>query len=251
MTAEVLIAALALPPQARVNQRIPKTLLQEHGASTAADRKLIQEAVEEATWVAALKPGTVGVPAYRDDVREYLEIAIVSLSLRSATGLPRLAAIVHRAVPYPVVLAASHAAHVALSLAHKRRSQADSGRWVVDDVLTTDPFGDPTSTVDAAFLNSLALAKQPRTDLNATYQGWASCAIALAAARLTGVYDDSSSPATLEARRKALDELQRLERERTTLRARAVKERQIARRVELNLELRRLDARRTELLTTL
>jgi len=251
MTADALIEALALPPQAGVNQRIPKKLLQEHGASTAADRKLIQEAVEEASWVAALKPGTVGVPVYRDDVREYLEIAIVSLSLRSDTKLTRIAAMAHRAIPYPVVLVTSHAGRVALSLAHKRHSQAGSGRWVVDDVLTTDPFGDSCSAVETAFLDSLALAKQPRTDLYATYQGWASCVIALAAARITGAYDDSRSPATLEARRKILDEFQRLERETATLRARAMKERQIGRRVELNLELRRLDARRTELLTTL
>jgi hypothetical protein len=58
-----------------VNQRVPKKLLLENGAPTAADKRLINEGIEELLWLAALKPTTIGVPEYRDEVREYLEIA--------------------------------------------------------------------------------------------------------------------------------------------------------------------------------
>ena len=51
-----LIAAFDLPAAALVNQRVPKKLLVENGAPTTADRKLIQDGIEEITWVAALKP---------------------------------------------------------------------------------------------------------------------------------------------------------------------------------------------------
>ncbi|MBK6845892.1 MAG: DUF4391 domain-containing protein [Gemmatimonadetes bacterium] len=37
-----VIAALALPAESRVDQRIPKKLFLENGAPTAADRKRIQ-----------------------------------------------------------------------------------------------------------------------------------------------------------------------------------------------------------------
>ena len=45
---------------------------------------------DEATWIAALKPTTTGVPEYRDDVREYLEIVVLRLTLRAdrSPGLP-------------------------------------------------------------------------------------------------------------------------------------------------------------------
>ena len=66
-----------------MDRRVPKTLLLEHGAPTAADKRRINEGIERAAWVAALKPATIGVAAYRDDVREYLEIAVLHLELRA------------------------------------------------------------------------------------------------------------------------------------------------------------------------
>ena len=73
MTTAEFIEALDLPAASRVDRRVPKTLLIEHGAPTPADRRHINERIDELQWVAALKPTTIGVPEYRDEVREYLE----------------------------------------------------------------------------------------------------------------------------------------------------------------------------------
>ena len=107
MTADDLLTALDLPAATRVDQRVPKKLFLENGAPTAADRRAISDGVEECRWVAALKPHTVGVPAYRDAQREYLEIAVLHTTVRAGTSaaqLARLAELTHRAIPYPVVL---------------------------------------------------------------------------------------------------------------------------------------------------
>ena len=64
MRVQEFIAALELPSGCRVDQRVPKKLLTEQGAPTAADKRLIQDGVEEVIWVAALKPVNIGVPAF-------------------------------------------------------------------------------------------------------------------------------------------------------------------------------------------
>src|SRR5215471_9089539 len=102
MVIEDIISALDLPISSRVDQRVPKKLLIENGAPTAADKRQINEGIEELLWVAALKPTTVGVPEFRDDSREYLEIAVLQLVLRDGAKATRLVELVHRAVPYPV-----------------------------------------------------------------------------------------------------------------------------------------------------
>src|SRR5882724_11995828 len=112
---EHLIMALDLPAASRVDQRVPKKLLLENGAPTAADRRSINEGIEELLWVAALKPTTIGVPVYRDDAREYLEIAVLRLTLRGGTKATRLVELVHRAVPYPVLLLTEHSEQPGLS----------------------------------------------------------------------------------------------------------------------------------------
>ena len=97
-------AALALPPDALVDRRVPKTLLIEHGGFTANDRRRIREGIEELRWLAVLKPATVGIAEYRDAEREYLEIPVLKLDLRAVGRGGRLEELVHRAVPYPAVL---------------------------------------------------------------------------------------------------------------------------------------------------
>ena len=98
------IAALSLPDSVLVNRRVPKTLLIENGAPTAADKRRIREGIEEIRWLAVLKPTTIGVAEYRDEVREYIEIAVLQLVLRPGAQAERLTELVHRAVPYPVLL---------------------------------------------------------------------------------------------------------------------------------------------------
>jgi len=239
-----LIAALDLPASARVDQRVPKKLLVENGAPTAADKRRINEGLEEVHWLAALKPTTVGVPEFRDAAREYLEIAVLSAVLRAGAQANRLAELIHRAVPYPVFLVVSHGDALALSLAHKRWSQGEAGATVLDGALVVADLGTgQDASVGPAFLSALSMARQPRANLYALYQGWLDTVVALLAAQVTGAFALVQSPEQAAARRNALVECERLEAQMDGLRAAAAKERQVSRQVELNLELKRALAR--------
>ncbi len=248
MTAAAVIAALCLPADARVDQRVPKKLLVENGAPTAADKRQINDGIEELHWLAALKPATIGVPIFRDDTREYLEIAVLSLTLRAGAKAPRLTELIHRAIPYPVFLIQSHPVGLVLSLSHLRWSQGQSGQTVLDGPLITATL-DADSPATDAFLASLHVTGQPRQHLHALYQGWMERFEAHAAARLTGSFTPAPDAAAAERRRVALTEHERLTREMTSLRARAGKETQLNRRVELNLQLKQLESRLAEAAT--
>ena len=251
MTAAELLDALDLPAAARVDRRIPKTLLTEHGAPTAADKRRINEGIEQAQWVAALKPTTVGVAEYRDEIREYLEIAVLQLKLRPVAKPGRLVELLHRAVPYPVMAVTEQGERAHLSLAHKRWSQGEAGKTVLDgEVLTADPAGVEAPT-RAAFLSALALDRQPRENLYALYQGWMDTLLALQAARRTATFNLPDSADRRIARGEALADCERLEAEIARLRAGAAKEKQMPRQVELNLELKRLEAERAAALAKL
>lgn len=244
MTVQDLIVALDLPGSCRVDQRVPKKLLVENGAPTASDKRQINDGIEEIQWLAALKPNTIGVPEYRDDVREYLEIAVLSVTLRGNAKAGRLAELVHRAVPYPMVLLLNSEQTLMLSLAHKRWSQNEAGKVVLDGdmVEVALPGAAPSSAIETAFMQALALARQPQATLYALYQGWMDSLEALLAARLTGSFRDTNSPEQAAARRQSLQDCQRLELEAVSLRAKAAKEKQLARQVELNLALKRVQA---------
>jgi hypothetical protein len=238
-----LIAALDLPGSARVGQRVPKKLLVENSAPTAADKRQINEGIAELFWVAALKPTTIGVPEYRDAVREYLEIAVLSLTLRPSAKADRLIELVHRAVPYPVFLVTEQVSRLHVSLAHKRWSQGETGKTVLDgEMIAAEWDGGLGADVLRAFQDGLALLHQPRTTLYAVYQGWIDTLLALHAARMTGVFTQPTSAQHAVARREALRECTGLRTQIAALRTAAAKETQIARQVEINLELKRMQA---------
>ena len=235
-----VIDALGIPPNALVEQRVPKKLLLEHGAPTVADKRQIQDGIEEIIWVAALKPTNIGVPAFEDVVRQYLEIAVLTVELRSAARPPRLIELIHRAIPYPLVLVVEHGESVSLSLAHKRWSQGETGKVVIEDVRLVALSLDAPSNQEDAFLASIAVSRLPSQNIFTLYDGILAQFSALEASRITGAFAKPDSTEHASALREGLDRHTRLQRDLDMLRAKAAKEKQINRRVELNLEIKRL-----------
>lgn len=237
-----VIKALAIPLEALVDQRVPKKLLLEQGAPTGTDKRQIQDGIEEFTWVAALKPTNIGVPAFRDASREYLEIAVLTVALRPLAKPPRIIELIHRAIPYPAVLVTEHRGNVNLSLAHKRWSQGEAGKVVIEYVRQVPLNPDAPSAEETSFLASLEVSRLPARDLFALYEGLLERVAALEAARITGTFAPPESAKRGSALRNGLDGHARLQRDLAILRARAGKEKQLNRRVELNLEIKRLEA---------
>jgi hypothetical protein len=244
MTAQEVFTTLELPTSALVNQRVPKKLLVENGAPTATDKRIINEGIEEIQWLAALKPSTIGVPEYRDQEREYLEIAVMHIALRPDAKASRIAELAHRAVPYPLVLLLTANQQLTLSLAHIRWAQNEAGKIVLDGEPVQAAL-DTQSTlpeINAAFLQALSVTRQPRLNLRVLYQGWIDALLALRAARRTGKFVPAQTSEQAAARQLALRDCQRLEAEIASLRGSSVKEKQLSRLVELNLKIKALQA---------
>jgi len=247
MTAEgailAVVNALALPPGARVDARVPKKLLVEQGAPTAADKRAIQDGIDELQWLAACKPSTIGVPNFSDEIREYLEIAVVACVFRAGAKAARLVELIHRAIPYPVLLITLDEAGLTVSAAHKRQAQNEAGRVVIDAVVGASGLHpEAPDELERGFLQSLALPHQPRRDLWTLYEGWVARIEAMNAARLNGSYIATDEPQAVEKRRQALALSTQLVRQVTSLRAQAKREKQLHRRMDLNLEIQRLEA---------
>ena len=242
MNADEILTALDLPINCRLDRRVPKKLLLENGAPTAADKRRINEGIEEFFWIAALKPTTIGVPEYRDTEREYLEIAVLRLVLRAGAKTTRLLELVHRAVPYPLILIAEQTGQIGISAAHKRWAQNEAGKTVLDgEIVSTDCDGVQDAGFLPAFSATLALGRQMHASLYALYQSWVDVLLALKAARVTGVYRLAANAGDAAARRDALRECARLDAEIARLRAAAAGEKQMPRQVELNSMIKKLN----------
>ena len=275
--APALAQALALPASAYVGQRIAKTLLIEQIAnlpgSTAADKRLVNQLLAELHWLAALKPATCGLAAWQTDTHDYLEIAVLHAVLHAAppssaakpNRLNRLIELIHRTIPYPVVLIVSQpgadgSGHVEqLSLAHKRLSTGNSSAMVLEQTITTKSIAACAHKTGAtgqfvhylAFNQAANAAIRPLHDLYARYSDWLHAAEALAAAEYTGQFTVSTTAPDAARRRSALAAYDQLGQQLISLRVQARNESQLGQRATLNLKIAQGMAERQALLSRL
>jgi hypothetical protein len=156
--------------------------------------------------------------------------------------MDRLVELTHRAVPYPVVLVTEAAKPTSLSLVHKRGSEAEADRVVLDgEVVTARPY----LTDDMAITDCVPRLLGHRASAagiapRACTRGGSTRSSPLKAAAHTGVFRPAPTAEAASARRDALQECTSIEAEMTSLRAAATKTKQVARRAKINLELQRL-----------
>jgi predicted RecB family nuclease len=240
----IIIESLSIRDDVRLDQRVSKKLLLEQAARTAADRRMIQESIEELTWIAALKPTNIGIPIFKDDQREYLEIIVAALILRGSVKPARIIELIHRAIPYPLALITKHGESASVSFAHKRWSQGQAGKIVLEDVRRVEILHPESPDAgELAFLKSLTLASLPSDNLFAMYQGLINSALAFEAAQITGDFIAPSAGFQSTDVKDGLENHAKLQFELNALRSRAAKEKQLKRRVELNLEIKKLESK--------
>ncbi len=146
--------------------------------------------------------------------------------------------LVHRAIPYPTLLFSACDGLINLSVAHKRRAQNEAEKMVLDgDVLAVEW---ETQEIFLLVFRSYAREATPWT-LYALYDGWNATLLAFQAAQRTGRFRLPRDLGQAVLWMEALKECGRLEKEMLRFRSAAQKEKQMARKVAWNLELKRAE----------
>ena len=239
---ETLYEKMAIPDVCHLGKRVFKKLFHENAKLGATDKKAFREDIDVITWIYTLKPSTIPIRAYEDNQREYHEIAILQVDLKTLNRTSRIAEVIHRAIPYPLVVVFSYKTSYALSLAHKRFSQAEKGAIVAEDFIITEwiDFSAPLP-VQQAFLDSLAVSDLPHTHFFGFYSALTDRLVALDCARLTGEYHLETKATKRNVRRDRLAVCHALEIEITGHKAAIKEETQFNRKVDLNLKIKGLE----------
>lgn len=250
---ETLYARMTIPETCQLGKRVFKKQFVENTTLGAADKKAFQEDVDSITWQYTLKPSTIPIQPYEDAEREYLELNVLHVQLRSDRRYRRLAEIIHRAIPYPLLLLFSWQGQVALTLADKRINRADSHKIVVERVYDTGwlPLAAPTAwQVD--FLADFCLPNFSYLNFYALHQEMVRRVVALNSAAHTGRYRPTPhGTGPLSEQVAQLTALETLEQEAASLHRQLKQEKNLGRQVNLNVRLKQLADQIAEIKVTL
>lgn len=234
---------MAIPETCYLGKRVYKKLFHENANLGVTDKKAFSDDIDTIFWQYTLTPATIQIPIFVDDQREYLEIAVLQVNLKTLKRTNRIAEVIHRAIPYPLIVVFVYDTTCALSTAHKRFSQAEKDAIVAEGFLTTDwiDLSNP-ERVQVDFLNSLTLVDLPQTHFFAFYSAFVDRLIALDCAQLTGKYSLEPAGKAKQKRRERLAACHELEVQVAELRVAIKKETQFNRKVELNAKIKRLES---------
>lgn len=237
-----VIETLGLPSEARVSRSglvVPKKQFFTQTDISSADKKKF-DAVERVRWEYSLKPESTNITAFRDEEHFFSEIEVIAVELRERKGIRRLAEIILRSMPYPLLLFFLEGNECQLWMGMLRRSEAEYGAMTVTDIQETEWLSE-----DAEQWSGFTFSEQYATDMYALYKRWYDTASRIKLEFVAEVTPQRDMDGT-EARER-LAAIAQIDEELVHLRAQMKKETQMNRRVELNMKISALKKKRNTL----
>lgn len=236
---------LAVPDACALGKRVFKKQFYEHGQLGAADRKAFVEDIEAIDWSYTLKPSTINIPKLEDDAHEYIEIAMLEVTLGAAERHARIAAVIQKAIPYPLLIVFVNGSNLAINAADKRINRADANKIVVETIYDTGwiDTSAPSAEQDS-FLSDFRVTNFSFRNLFDFYQGAIYRIISLNCATHSGRYVPPGANTKPKADRlEVLRQMERLHQERAEVRNKLKKEKNLGTQVDLNTRVKQLTDR--------
>lgn len=205
------------PAATRFGKTVAKDKIRQNRRGGASMKDAFRDQIDRIVWAHKLAPETLNLPA----TKAVTEIQVFEIHLRSPDIDEAVLRAIDRAIPFPLFFELIDGTRRRVAAAHKRASEADSGKWVVGDVLWSDWME------DGVFRGPLPSA----TDMGRLYERMLGALVPLRRAD-EDIEDSLARSAALEAKGR---EIERLE-------SRLKREKQFNRKVELHGQLQEAQA---------
>jgi len=241
--------SLSLPKSCLVNKTIFKKQLYENVGLKSTDKKLITNHVEKVTWQYCLKPDTINIQSYTDNEYEFLEIQVIEARLNDDTRYQRIAEIIMRGIPYPMILQFTYGTNLMIAAGIPRINLADRQKHTIEEFVYSPWIeSENPSPQDQNFFDSIQSRKLSFTNFYRYYFDFVDQLYLYKAAKMVDRPIKIEDP--LQAHR-VQNEIVLLDREITNLKAQIKKDNMFNKKVEINVAIKKLENRKRELLITI
>lgn len=239
---DTLITILQIPERSLVNKKITKAFFKRNFDLTGTEKSLLDDfsAVASIDWLASISTASANINRYQDEQYLFEEIEVISIQTAEPDferNMNKLAELVQKYIPYPILLCIYHSNAFVLNTWDKRINQNDSTRRTLEKRYITEiiSHNDPTDK-QQAFLDSLAFPTLDKTNLKTYFDSYTQRIIALQAAELTGIYIPRTQSRT-QSDIERLEKIESLQKDILALQNQAQKESQLSQRIALNTQV--------------
>lgn len=157
-------SVFCLPSDALVGERrIPKVVMVRQASLTKTEQKVLDK-VAAIRHFATVQKSTTRILPTVDAERDIQSIVFLVCEMAGSSAYAEVAGLIHKCFPNPTVLLLEGEGEVCVSVSITRKSLAERGAVVVDEVQASGAFEFDGSLVES-FLASLAFDGLPQSDL--------------------------------------------------------------------------------------
>lgn len=221
---------LNIPNECRINRTVFKKMFYENAVLSKEDKDLFVNSIDRITWIYCLNQDNMNVPAYATEEREYLEIEVMEVELSDNKGIKRIAEIIMRAIPYPMLLIFSFEDKYQVWAAHQRFSLADNNKITLEETICTEWLDN-----DSDLWDKLNISKLRYTNFYDMYSDLLDAVAVFNASKLTDKEINGENARELLRRNAEIDN------QIAALRAELKKATEFNRKMEINLKIKKLE----------
>lgn len=230
---------LNIPNSCLIGNTIYKKFFYNNADFSSSDKALFTDAINKITWLYCLKPETININTFKDEVRDYPEIEVIEVLLNKEQKIKRIAEIIMRAIPYPMLLIFKLKGKILFNVAHQRINQSDPSKNTIEEFIATGWIDD-----DSDLFTRLNIKEMRFTNFYALYSDIVDAISIYNLSTIIPAKDNITGREARELSSKILD----IEQEIISLRSRLKKEIQFNRKMELNVEIKKLEQSKNKLL---
>ena len=233
---------LQIPERCLLGRKLPKTFFKRNFDLTATEKKLLDDhgTVTAIDWLAVVSPANANISKFEAGQYLYEEVQVMCVQTSANDfdkNAPKIAELVQKYIPYPIVLCVYHDLGFVLNTCDKRINQNDNTRRTIEQRYFSEVIdvGNIVGT-QGIFMDNLAFGKLDKTNLKTYYDAYSQAIIALQASIHSGTYTPRSKDRS-DADLQTLQKMQTLQNEIVTLQSLAKKETQLNQQVAINIQV--------------
>lgn len=244
-----IINYLGLPKSCALGNVIFKKTFIEQGDLSKAEKKLLSEQIEKVIWHYSIKPANVNIDAYKDEEREYPEIEVIEVKIASKDKVKKIVEMIMKTIPYPMLLEVTCQDEALFALGDSVINQSDTSKNVLKEVVMSAWLNvNSLSSKEQTFLESIHMRNLSSRNLYKLYQDLVGQIMRFNASLLTEYYIEETPIETIKAQ---YDAITVLDKQIESLKIKIKKESQFNKRLEINVQIKRLEQQKVQMIETL
>lgn len=215
------------PSATIINRNLPKTQIYPH-MKNAADKQFLQDSVQSIYMLASLKTDNTHIAVYEDDKELYREIQFLYVKTKDKGDSTKIYKMLAHLIPYPLVIFFNDTATTEIYTG--RFEKLSTGFLKLVNVYPSPVYQDENLE---EVLQQISLIDLPRQNLKTFYDGLRD---EIATATAKSQYGEAVGNITGEEK----DQLDALKKQIEDLRGQIKKERQLNRKIDMQIKLKKL-----------